>query len=83
MLNVTHGKHISIWELREAQENHTGKILLSLMLRPQVILFSFLSLCLPSKHWFTFVNYTLGMKNLLCVATKGVIATDAKRHGFM
>lgn len=72
MLNVTHGKHISIWELREVQENHTGKILLSLMLRAQVILCSFLSLCLPSEHWFTFVNHTPGTTHpLLRLATNG------------
>lgn len=50
MFNVAHGKHISIWELREVQEYHTGRILLSLMPRAQVSLFSFLSLCLPSKR---------------------------------
>lgn len=72
MFNVTHGKHISIGERREVQEYHTGKILLGLMLRAQVILFAFLSLCLPSKHWCTFVNYTPDTKNpLLRMAAKG------------
>lgn len=72
MFNITHGKHISIWELREVQENHAGKILLSLMLRAQVVLFSVLSLCLPCKHCFTSVNQTPDRKYpLLRVATEG------------
>lgn len=70
MFNVTHGKHISIWELRKVQEYHTGKILLVWCLGLKS--FSFLSLCLRSKRWFTFVKYTPDMTNpLLCVTAKG------------
>lgn len=72
MFNATHGKHISIWEHfdQEVQEYHTGKTLLSLMPRDQIILF-FLSLCLPSKCWLSFIKHALDIKNLLlCEATK-------------
>lgn len=70
MFNATHGKHISVWELREVQEYHTGKTLLSLMPRDQIILF-FLSLCLSSKCWLNFIKYALDIKMLLlCEATQ-------------